>query len=133
VLWIFLNTEKSNGFGRVRTRERGIVYVIPRFKRDGTRAEIRFGLSGKRTSPFKSAGESIQSSTGSRGVRIKGQQVVMLDRPCSEVQWKSTAYPLHSPVSPLTSPPVRHRVLSGLKGCLPATQGMSLKTTGSIS
>ena len=43
-----------------------------RLKRDGTRAETRFGLSAKRTSPFKSAGESVQSTTGSRGVRISG-------------------------------------------------------------
>jgi len=43
-----------------------------RLKRDGTRAETRFGLSTKRTSPFKSAGESVQSTTGSRGVRISG-------------------------------------------------------------
>ena len=40
-------------------------------KRDGTRAETRFVLSAKRTSPFKSAGGgSVQSTTGSRGVRI---------------------------------------------------------------
>ena len=45
---------------------------IARLKRDGTRAETRFRLSGKRTSPFKSAGESVQSTTGSRGVRISG-------------------------------------------------------------
>jgi len=43
-----------------------------RLKRDGTRAETRFSLSAKRTSPFKSAGASVQSSTGSRGVRISG-------------------------------------------------------------
>ena len=43
-----------------------------RLKRDGTSAETRFGLSGKRTSSFKSAGESVQSTTGSRGVRISG-------------------------------------------------------------
>ena len=43
-----------------------------RLKRDGTRAETRFGLSGKRTIPFKSAGESLQSTTGSRGMRISG-------------------------------------------------------------
>ena len=41
-------------------------------KRDGTRAETRFRLSVKRTSPFKSAGVSVQSTTGSRGVRISG-------------------------------------------------------------
>ena len=37
---------------------------------DGTRAETTFRLSPKRTSPFKSAGESFQSTAGSRGVRI---------------------------------------------------------------
>jgi hypothetical protein len=41
-------------------------------KCDGTRAETRFCLSAKRTSPFKSAGESVQSTTGSRGVRMTG-------------------------------------------------------------
>jgi hypothetical protein len=39
---------------------------------DGTRAETKFRLSAKRTSPFKSAGASVQSTTGSRGVRING-------------------------------------------------------------
>ena len=41
-------------------------------KCDGTRAETRFRLSAKRTIPFKSAGASVQSTTGSRGVRISG-------------------------------------------------------------
>jgi hypothetical protein len=41
-------------------------------KCDGTRAETRFHLLAKRTSPFKSAGASVQSTTGSRGVRISG-------------------------------------------------------------
>jgi len=39
---------------------------------DGTRAETRFGLPVKRTSPFISAGVSVQSAAGSRGVRISG-------------------------------------------------------------
>ena len=43
-----------------------------RLKRDGTRAETRFRLSPKRTSPFKSSGASVQSTAGSRGVRISG-------------------------------------------------------------
>ena len=43
--------------------------VIVRLKRDGTRAETRFRLSPKWTSPFKSAGASVQSTAGSRGVR----------------------------------------------------------------
>jgi len=33
-------------------------------KCDGTRAETRFRLSAKRTSPFKSAGSSVQSTSG---------------------------------------------------------------------
>ena len=41
-------------------------------ERDGTRAETRFGFPAKRTSPFKSAGVSVQSAAGSRGVRISG-------------------------------------------------------------
>jgi len=43
-----------------------------RLKRDGTRAETRFRLSPKRTSPFKSTGASIKSTASSRGVRISG-------------------------------------------------------------
>ena len=48
----------------------GIVFGIARAERDGTRAETRFLLSPKRTSPFKSVGASVQSTAGSRGVRI---------------------------------------------------------------
>jgi len=43
-----------------------------RLKRDGTRAETRSGLSAKRMSPFTLAGGSVQSTPGSRGVRISG-------------------------------------------------------------
>jgi len=41
-----------------------------RLKCVGTRAETRFHLSPKQTRPFKSAGASVQSTTGSRGVCI---------------------------------------------------------------
>ena len=41
-------------------------------KCDGTRAETRFHLLLKQTCPFKSAGVSVQSTTGSQGVRISG-------------------------------------------------------------
>jgi len=40
-------------------------------KCDGTRTETIFRLSAKRTSPFSSAGASVQSTTGSRVLRIK--------------------------------------------------------------
>ena len=46
-----------------------------RLKCDGTHAETRFRISAKRTSPFKSAGMSVQSTTGSRGVHISGSNV----------------------------------------------------------
>ena len=41
-----------------------------RLKRDGTHAETRFSFSAKRTSPFKLVGGSVQSTTGSCGLRI---------------------------------------------------------------
>ena len=44
--------------------------VIALAERDGIRAETRFRLYPKRTSPFKSLGVSVQSNAGSRGVRI---------------------------------------------------------------
>ena len=43
---------------------------IARAERDGTRAETRIRLFSKRTIPFKSVGSSVQSTAGSRGVRI---------------------------------------------------------------
>jgi len=62
--------EVSRGVEPTMERESALHSV--RLKRDGTRAETRFGLSAKRTSPFKLAGGSVQSTTGSRGVRISG-------------------------------------------------------------
>ena len=52
-------------------------------KCDGARRETRFRLSAKRTSPFKPAGASVQSTTGNRGVRISGSNAGYT--PCSEV------------------------------------------------
>ena len=54
------------------TRSVGRSTCIARSKRVGTRAETRFGLSAKRTSPFISEGVSVQSAAGSRGVLISG-------------------------------------------------------------
>jgi hypothetical protein len=48
----------------------GLHMVRLRLKCDGTRSETRFRLSAKQTSPFKSAGASVQSTNGSRVVRI---------------------------------------------------------------
>jgi hypothetical protein len=85
-----------------------------RLKCDGTRAETRFRLSAKRTSPFKSAGASVQSTIGSRGVHISGSNAgytMFLGNV------KGTGYPLHSPVSlslPLPCVTVCHHISTGL-------------------
>ena len=86
----------------------------PRLKCDGTRAETIFRLSAKRTSPFKSAGASVQSTTGSRGVRVSGSNAGYT---MFRGSVKSTGYPLHSPVSPslpLAWVTVCHHISTGL-------------------
>ena len=86
---------------------------IARLKRDGTCAEIRFGLSAKRTSPFKLAGASVQSTTGSRGVRISGSNGS--NAAYTMFGGRVQGYWLPTPLAcfPFTSPTVRHRVPSG--------------------
>jgi hypothetical protein len=64
-------------------------------KCDGTHAENRFRLSAKRTSPFKSAGTSVQSTTGGRGVRISGSNAGYT---MFRGSVKVTGFLLHSPV-----------------------------------
>ena len=54
-----------------RSRAAPRLFGKARAERDGTRAETRFRLSPKRTSPLKSVGASVQSTAGSRGVRIR--------------------------------------------------------------
>jgi hypothetical protein len=84
-----------------------------RLKCDGTRAETRFRLSAKRTSPFKSTGTSVQSTAGSRGVRISGSNAGYT---VFRGSVKSTGYPPHSPVSPSLPLPcvtVCHHISTG--------------------
>jgi len=92
-------------------------------KCDGTRAETRFRLSAKQMSPFKSAGASVQSTTGSQDVRISSSNAGYTRF------WgcvKNTGYPLHSPVSPplpLLCGTMCHHISTGLyslhlHGCL---------------
>jgi hypothetical protein len=91
-------------------------------KCDDTRAENRFRLSTKRTSPFKSAGASVQSTTGSRGVRISGSNggYTMF-----RGSVKGTGYPLHSPVSPSLP-------LSCVTLCRHISTGLYLKSTENV-
>ena len=84
------------------------------WKCNGTRAETRCSLSVKRTSPFKSAGASVQSTTGSRGVRISGTNA---GYNMFRSSVKGTGYTLHSPVSPSFHLPcvtVCHHISTGL-------------------
>ena len=83
-------------------------------KCDGTRTETRFRRPARRTSPFKSAGTSVQSATGSRGVRISGSSAGYT---MFRGSVKSTGYPLHSPVSPSLPLPcvtVYHHISAGV-------------------
>jgi hypothetical protein len=83
----------------------------------GTRAKTRFRLWAKRTSPFKSAGASVQSTTGRRAVHISLQGLYCSCKPlfCSHVTL--TGYPLHFLVSPsplLSCVTVCHHISTGL-------------------
>jgi len=106
---------------RSRTKSETVVYENWEFhggrgqlKCDGTRAETIFRLSAKRTSPFKSAVASVQSTTESRGVRISGSNAgyTML-----RGSVKGTGYPLHTPVPPSLPPEcvtVCHHISTGV-------------------
>ena len=94
---------------------------ITRAERDGTRAETRFRLSPKRTSPFKSVGASVQSTAGSRSVRISFSNAGYTTFGGG---LESTGYPLHSPVSPSLPLPcvtVCHQVPNELYMCYKIT------------
>ena len=103
-------SDSNTDMRRLTTRTRSEKCVVRRFhlcanvvecrlrlKRDGTRAETRLCLSAKRTSPFKPAGASVQSTAGSRGARISGSNAGYT---MFRGSVKGTGYPLHSPVSP---------------------------------
>jgi len=80
-----------------KERKKEIMESKGQLKYDGTRAETRFHLSAKRTSQFKSAEASVQSTTGSRGVHISGSNAGYT---MFRGSVKGTGYPLHSPASP---------------------------------
>jgi len=104
--WITPNT--SRWFYASSNRCRG------HLKCNGTRAETRFPISAKRTSPFKSADASVQSTTGNRDVRISGSNAGYT---MFRGSVKSTVYPLHSPVSsslPFPCVTVCHHISTGV-------------------
>jgi len=96
---------------RTNTNSSGVRICL---KCDGTCTDTRFRLSAKRTSPFKSAGASVQSTTGSQGVRISGSNAGYI---IFRGSVKVTGYPLHSLVSPSLPLPcvtVCHHISTGL-------------------
>jgi len=96
------------------------------------RAQTRFSLSAKRTIQFKSAEASVQSTTGSRGVRISGSNAGYTTFRGSV---KSTGYPLHSPVSPSLPLPcvtVCHHISTGLYIQYQTTVPHSVQTISSV-
>jgi len=117
----------DTGFHLARGVQKASMWGRLRLKCDGTCAEIRFGLSAKRTNPFKSAGgESVQSTTGSRAVYISLQGLYCSCKPvfCSHVTLTVT----HSLLCfPFTSPPLRHRVPSHFTRTLPEAARLSCK------
>jgi hypothetical protein len=97
-----------------------------RFECDGTHAETRFRLSAKRTSPFKPAGSSVVSNTGSRGVRISGSYAGYT---MFRASVKSTGYPLHSSVFlslPIPCVTVCHHISTGLYTRLQVGRGQTI-------
>jgi hypothetical protein len=102
-------------------------------KCDGTRIETEFRLSAKRTSPFKSAvGASVQSTAGSRGVRISGSNAGYT---MFRGSVKGTGYSLHSPVCPSLPLPcvtVCHHSSTGVYKHLHVTYCMHLITFAHI-
>jgi hypothetical protein len=83
--------------GAIVSTDLRCLLVRGHLKCDGTRAETGFRLSAKQTSPFKSAGASVQSTTVSRGLPISG---INAGYTMFRGSVKGTGYPLHSPVSP---------------------------------
>ena len=78
-------------------------------KCDGTRQKPDFVFRRSRRVHLNWQGASVQSTTGSWGVRISGSNAGYT---MFRGSVKSTGYPLHSPVSPSLPFPVRHRVPS---------------------
>jgi len=96
------------------TRDTTLATVVEAGWRDGTRAETTFRLPAKRTSLFKSAGASVQSTTGSRDLRISGSNAGYTTFRGSV---KGTVYPRLSSVSPLIPLPcitLCHHISTGV-------------------
>jgi len=87
-----------------------------------------FVFRAKRTSPFKSARLGVRQFSrllAAWGVRMSGSNARYT---MFRGSVKITGYPLHSPVSPFTSLPVRHRVPSRFNRCLSTGNSCTVST-----
>jgi hypothetical protein len=69
----------------------------------GTCAETRFRLSAKRTGPCDTAGATVQSTTGSRGVWVSSYSLYCAGKAMFRGLVRHDGYPFHSPVAPSLS------------------------------
>ena len=108
---------KNNSFFDCFTRTFGRL----RLKCDGTRAETRFHLWTKRTSPFKSAGGVSSVDYWQASCAHQPAGFVLLVQACvlqsCDAYWLPTPFPCF----PFSSPSVRHRVPSHFNWTLPTT------------
>ena len=109
---VALDTQHAQGM-------RGVIFSCSlsgcrlRLKCDDTGAETRFCLSAKRTSPFKSAGVSVHSTTGSGGVRISGSDAGYTKFRGNEGYWLPTPF-ASFPFTSLPCVTVCHQVSDAL-------------------
>jgi len=118
--WYSYTVTYINTLRKVHISENDTQDGTARLKRNGTRVKTIFGHSAKRTSPFKleGGGGSVQSTIGSRGVRISGSNG---SNAGYTMFWgRGQDYWLPTPLAcfPFTSPTVRHRVPSGFNWAL---------------
>jgi hypothetical protein len=93
---VIYNLSARRGCLTWKLPENSVLFSSCNTKCDDTCAVTRFCLSAQRTSPFKSTGASVQSTTGSQFVRISGSNAGYT---MFRDSVKNTGYPLHSPVS----------------------------------
>jgi hypothetical protein len=86
---------------------------------DGTRAETKFRLSAKRTSPFKTAGGVSSVDCWQASCAHQPAEFVLLVRACVLLSRDACWLPTPFSCFPFTSPPVHHRVPSHFNWTLP--------------
>jgi hypothetical protein len=90
-----------NVYTTLVTSEGSNVVSTEQVRLDSTRAETRVRLSAKRASPCDLTGATVQSTTGSRGVRVSWKHLYFAGEAMLRGRARHAGYPFHSPVAPL--------------------------------